>query len=102
MLGAVPEDMTTMKPVQDSAFMGNEVSTKDQVVIGLVDGVYEGPDGSMLALVTISADIASKSSVKNVTVPLTRDDVADGALTLRWTEAELFTELDGTFLREGD
>jgi hypothetical protein len=93
MLGAMPSDMTTVKMMEDSAFVGNEVRTKDQVVIGNVDGVYEGPDGGMVVMITIKSDIAAKSSVKSFTVPLPKDTAADGALTLGWTEAELYTAL---------
>ena len=93
-LSAAPEDMTLIKMMESSAFTGNEVRTKDQVVIGLVDGVFESSAGYPVVLITISADIASKSSVKTFTVPLTKDDVADGSLTLGWTEAELFVALD--------
>ena len=93
MLGAAPEDMTTVKMMEDSAFTGNEVRTKDQVVIGQVEGVYEGTDGVQMVLITINSDIAAQSSVKSFTVPLASDIVADGSLTLGWTEAELFTAL---------
>ncbi len=93
MLGAAPEDMTIVKMMDDSAFKGNEVRTKDQVVIGLVDAVYDGGDGVPMALISLKSDIASKSSVKTFTVPLATDMVADGSLTLGWTETELFTAL---------
>ena len=93
MLGASPEDMTTMKMVEGSAFVGNEVRTKDQEVIGLVDAVYDAGDKGMMALIAIKSDIAAQSSVKTFTVPLGSDMVSDGALTLAWTQAELFTAL---------
>lgn len=93
MLGAAPEDMTTVKMMEDSAFIGNEVRTKDQVVIGQVEGVYEGADGFMMVLITINSDIAAKSSVKSFTIPLASDTSADGSLTLGWTETELYTAL---------
>lgn len=92
-LGAAPEDMTTVTMMEDSAFIGNEVRTKDQIVIGQVDGVYTGADGAPVAVITLNADVAAKSSVKTFTVPLATDTAADGALTLGWTEAELFTAL---------
>jgi hypothetical protein len=92
-LGAAPADMTTVKMMEDSAFVGNEVKTKDQINIGLVEGVYENADGSQSILITLASDIAAKSSVKSFTVPLTSDMTADGSLTLGWTEAELFTAL---------
>ncbi|WP_309666186.1 hypothetical protein [Tabrizicola sp.] len=93
MLGSSPEDMTTVKMLEDSAFIGNEVRTKDQIVIGQVEGVYEDADGALIVIVTINGDIASKSSVKSFTVPMPKDMVADGSLTLGWTEAELFVAL---------
>ncbi len=86
-LGAAPADMTTVTMMEDSAF------TKDQIVIGQVEGVYQGEDGAPVALITINSDIAAKSSVKNFTIPLPMDATADGSLTLGWTEAELFTAL---------
>jgi hypothetical protein len=92
-LGSAPADMTTVKMMEDSAFVGNEVKTKDQINIGLVEGVYENADGSQSILITLASDIAAKSSVKSFTVPLTSDMTADGSLTLGWTEAELFTAL---------
>lgn len=92
-LGATPEDMTTVKMMEDSAFVGNEVRTKDQIVIGEVSGVYKGADGYTVVLVTINSDIASKSSVKSFTVPLPNDTTADGSLTLGWTESDLFIAL---------
>lgn len=95
MLGAAPEDMTIVKMMEDSAFIGNEVRTKDQIVIGQVEGVFEGGDTGMVALVTLNSDIAAKSSVKTFTVPLSSDMVADGSLTLGWNEIELFTALSG-------
>lgn len=95
MLGASPEDMTTVKMIEDSAFIGNEVRTKDQIVIGLVDGVFESADKGSFALVAIKSDIAAQSSVKTFTVPLSADMVSDGALTLAFTEAELFVALSG-------
>jgi hypothetical protein len=93
MLGAAPEDMSTVRMVEDSAFMGNEVRTKDQIVIGQVDGVYEGPAGEQVVVITLNSDVAAKSSVKTFTVPLGSDMTADGSLTLGWTEAELFPAL---------
>lgn len=93
-IGVTPEDMTTMKMIQDSAFIGNEVRTKDQVVIGQVESVFEGEDGFPVVLITINSDIAAKSSVKSFTVPMAADTTADGSLTLAWTEAELFIALD--------
>ena len=95
MIGAAPEDMTTVKMMEDSAFIGNEVRTKDQVVIGLVEGVYMGADDTPMALITLNSDIGAKSSVKSFTVPLAVDMNADGALTLGWTESDLFIALSG-------
>jgi hypothetical protein len=95
MIGASPEDTTTLKMMEDSAFIGNEVATKDQVVIGQVKGVYENADGIPVALIALNSDIASKSSVKSFTVPLPVDVSADGALTLGWTESDLFIALSG-------
>ncbi|WP_431299749.1 hypothetical protein [Tabrizicola sp. BL-A-41-H6] len=94
-LGAAPEDMTTVKMVEGSAFVGNEVRTKDQIVIGQVDGVYEGTAGEQVVMITLNSDVAAKSSVKSFTVPLASDMTADGSLTLGWTESELFTSLSG-------
>jgi sporulation protein YlmC with PRC-barrel domain len=93
MLGATPEDMTTVKMVEDSAFVGNEVRTNDQKVIGLVKGVSMNEDGSNLVFVELSGDIAAKSSVKNFTVNVPKDMTADGSLTLGWNEIELFKAL---------
>jgi hypothetical protein len=93
MLGAAPEDMTIMKMVEGSAFVGNEVRTKDQVVIGLVDAVYEDGEKGPMVLIAIKSDIAAQSSVKTFTLPLADDMVSDGSLTLAWTEAELFVAL---------
>lgn len=95
MLGASPEDMTTVKMIEDSAFIGNEVRTKDQVVVGLVDAVMDAGDKGAFALIALKSDIASKSSVKTFTVPLVADMTADGSLTLNFTEAELFVALSG-------
>ena len=92
-LAAAPEDMTIIKMMEDSAFKGNEVKTKDQIVIGQIEGIYEGADGNLVALITLNSDVASKSSVKNFTVPLASDTTADGSLTLGWTEADLFKAL---------
>lgn len=91
-LGATPEDMSTMKAVEGSAFVGNEVRTKDQIVIGQIDGVYEGTDGPV-AVVTLNSDFGAKSSVKSFTVPLGGDMTADGSLTLGWTESELIAAI---------
>lgn len=91
-LGAAPEDMTTVKPVEGSAFVGNEVRTKDQIVIGQVETVYES-DGGPMAIVTLNSDFASKSSVKSFSIPLGADTTADGALTLGWTETELIAAI---------
>ena len=102
MLGATPEDMTTVKMMEDSAFMGNEVRTKDQVVIGQVAGVYEGVDGAQMVLITINSDIASKSSVQSFTVPLSSDTTADGSLTLGWTEADLYIALSSQLVPASD
>ena len=98
MLAAAPEDMTVMKMMEDSAFKGNEVRTKDQIVIGLVEGVFESNAGYPVVQVTLNADVASQSSIKTFTVPLTKDDVADGSLTPGWTEAELFVALGHTLM----
>lgn len=92
-LAGAPEDMTIIKMIEDSAFKGNEVMTKDAKKIGLVDGVYNAADGSLVVLIALDSDIASKSSVKTFTVPLPADMVADGSLTLGWTEADLFKAL---------
>lgn len=92
-LGATPDDMTTVKPMQDSAFVGNEVRTKDQIVIGQVETVYEGSDGAPVAVVTLNSDFGAKSSVKSFTVPLGTDMTADGSLTLGWTESELIAAI---------
>lgn len=101
-LGAAPEDMTTMKAIEDSAFVGNEVRTKDQVVIGLVESVYEGSDGNPMAVITLKSDVASQSSVKSFTVTLAQDMTADGSLTLGWTESELFTALSANLTTSDD
>ncbi len=93
MLGAMPDDMTKVTLMEDSAFVGNEVRTKDQIVIGQVEGIYMGADGMQIVMVAMNSDVAAKSSVKAFTVPLTVDAVADGSLTLGWTESELFTAL---------
>jgi hypothetical protein len=82
-----------MKAVEGSAFVGNEVRTKDQIVIGQVDTIYEGSDGGPVAVVTLNSDFGAKSSVKSFTVPLAADMTADGSLTLGWTEAELITAI---------
>jgi hypothetical protein len=104
-LGAAPADMTTVKAVDDSAFVGNEVRTKDQIVVGQVETVYESNEGPV-ALITLNADFASKSSVKSFTVPLGTDTAADGALTLGWTESELIaavsSNIDATSPAEDD
>jgi hypothetical protein len=92
MLGAAPEDMTTIKAVEGSTFVGNEVRTKDQIVIGQVETVYEGTDGPV-ALITLNSDFGAKSSVKSFTVPLGADTTADGSLTLGWTENELIAAI---------
>jgi hypothetical protein len=91
-LGASPEDMTTVTVMSDSAFVGNEVRTKDQIVIGQVESVYES-DGGPVALVTLNSDFGAKSSVKSFTVPLAGDMTADGSLTLGWTESELIAAI---------
>ena len=101
MLGATPSDMTIITLMEDSAFMGNEVRTKDQVVIGLVDGVFAGADGAPVVMITLNSDVGAKSSVKSFTVPLTSDMTADGSLTLGWTEVELFTALSGNLNEQG-
>ena len=95
MLGASPEDMSTVKMIEDSAFIGNEVRTKDQIVVGLVEAVMDGGEKGSYALVALKSDISSKSSVKTFTVPLMADMTADGSLTLNFTEAELFVALSG-------
>ena len=95
MLGASPEDMSTVKMIEDSAFIGNEVRTKDQIVVGLVEAVMDGGEKGPYALVALKSDISSKSSVKTFTVPLMADMTADGSLTLNFTEAELFVALSG-------
>jgi hypothetical protein len=92
-IGAAPEDMTTVTVVEGSTFVGNEVRTKDQIVIGQVDNVYQGSDGSPVAVVTLNSDFGSKSSVKSFTVPLAADMTADGSLTLGWTESELIAAI---------
>ena len=91
-LGATPEDMTTVTVMSDSAFVGNEVRTKDLIVIGQVENVYEA-DGGPVAVVTLNSDFGAKSSVKSFTVPLAGDVTADGSLTLGWTEAELIAAI---------
>jgi hypothetical protein len=95
-LGAAPEDMTAVSVVEDSAFIGNEVRTKDQIVIGQVESVYQGSDGAPVAVITLNSDVAAQSSVKSFTVPLAADTTADGSLTLGWTEGELLAALTGT------
>jgi hypothetical protein len=46
-----------------------------------------------VAMITLNSDIGAASSVKSFTVPLGADMVADGSLTLGWTEQDLFKEL---------
>jgi hypothetical protein len=92
-LGAAPEDMTSVTADESSAFVGNEVRTKDQIVIGQVESVYEGSDGAPVAVITLNSDFGSKSSVKSFTVPLAADTTADGSLTLGWTETELIAAI---------
>lgn len=91
-IGATPEDMTTVTVMSDSAFVGNEVRTKDQIVIGQIESVYEA-DGGPVAVVTLNSDFGAKSSVKSFTVPLAGDMTADGSLTLGWTESELIAAI---------
>jgi hypothetical protein len=95
MLGAAPEDMTTVKMVEDSGFVGNEVRTKDQIVIGTVKGVQLDAAGMQTVFVELSSDIAAKSSVKMFSVLVPKDMTADGSVTLGWNEAELFKALSG-------
>lgn len=93
MLGATPEDTTTLKMIEDSAFIDNEVRTLDQKVIGLVKGVSEDADGNQMVLVELSSDVAAQSSVKDFTVMMPKDTAADGSLTLGWNESDLFIAL---------
>lgn len=99
-IGATPEDMTTVKAMDDSGFVGNEVRTKDQIVIGQVETVYEG-DAAPVAVVTLNSDFGAKSSVKSFTIPLGADTAADGALTLGWTEAELIAAISSNIEATG-
>lgn len=92
-MGAAPEDMTTVTVVEGSSFVGNEVRTTDQIVIGQIESVYQGNDGGQVAVVTLNSDFGAKSSVKSFTVPLASDMTADGSLTLGWTEAELIAAI---------
>lgn len=101
MLGAAPEDMAVVKMVEDSGFINNEVVTKDQKVVGLVKGVEMGTDGTQRIFVELSSDIAAKSSVKDFTVTVPQDTTADGALTLAWTEQELFKALSSNLEASG-
>jgi hypothetical protein len=101
MLGAAPEDMTTVKMAEDSAFINNEVMTKDQKVIGLVKGVEIGADGTQRIFIELASDIAAKSSVKTFTVSVPSDTTADGALTLAWNEDELFRALSSNLEASG-
>ncbi len=101
MLGATPEDMTVVKMVEDSGFINNEVVTKDQKVVGLVKGVEMGADGTQRIFVELNSDVAAKSSVKTFTVTVPKDTTADGALTLAWTEQELFKALSGNLEASG-
>jgi hypothetical protein len=101
MLGAEPADMSTVTMIEDSAFVGNEVATSDQIVVGQVKGVFENADGIPVALIALNSDIGAKSSVKTFTVPLSADMAADGSLTLAWTEQELFTALSGNLEASG-
>jgi hypothetical protein len=93
-LGATPEDTTMLKAVEDSAFVGNEVKTKDQVVIGQVESIWEGANGPFM-VVALNSDYAAKSSVKSFAVPIAADTAADGSVTLGWNESDLFTTLSG-------
>ncbi len=101
MLGATPEDMTVVKMAEDSGFINNEVVTKDQKVVGLVKGVEIGADGAQRIFVELASDVAAKSSVKSFTVTVPRDTTADGALTLAWTEQELFKALSSNLEASG-
>ena len=87
------ESGDVVTPMDDSKFVGNVVKTSDQKVIGLVQKVGMMEDGRQKIWIALNSDVGSKATFKAFTVFVKKDVVADGALTLGYTEAELFKEL---------
>ena len=88
---AVAVEMVT--PMEDSKFVGNQVFTKDQVLIGHVEKVGRMDTGMQKIWIVLNSDVGSKATFKAFTVRAPKDITADGALTLGFTRAELFKEL---------
>ena len=80
-------------PMEDSKFVGNQVFTKDQVLIGSVEKVGRMDTGMQKIWIVLNSDVGSKATFKAFTVRVPEDTTADGALTLGFTRAELFKEL---------
>ena len=88
---SMAEEMVT--PMEDSKFVGNQVFTKDQVLIGSVEKVGMMDTGMQKIWIVLNSDIGSTATFKAFTVRVPKDTTADGALTLGFTQAELFKEL---------
>lgn len=80
-------------PMEDSKFVGNQVFTKDQILIGHVDKVGMMDTGMQKIWIVLNSDVGSTATFKAFTVRVPKDVTADGALTLGFTQAELFKEL---------
>ena len=77
----------------DNPFIGNEVRTKDQIVIGTVDRVSVDENGVQKIYVVLSSDTFSQTEIKEFSVLVPKDITSDGSVTLGWNESELLIAL---------
>lgn len=83
---AMPSLAPGLKIDAESGFVGNSVVTSDGVQVGLVQEVVTHSDGSKMLVVVRDGGMSTES---RFTLTVDGAAVADGQVSLAWTEAEL-------------
>ena len=77
-----------------TAAKGDVVLSSDEAVIGTVDQVVPGPEGTQTLLVTLEPEVGAETEAARFSVNVTTDAAADGKVKLAMNKADLLGELN--------
>jgi hypothetical protein len=87
----VPEAST--QGTLTTATKGDVVLSSDDAVIGTVDQVVPGPEGTQTLLVTLEPEVGAETEAARFSVNVTTDAAVDGKVKLAMNKADLLGEL---------
>ncbi|MGO4852536.1 hypothetical protein [Phaeovulum sp. W22_SRMD_FR3] len=87
----VPEAST--QGTLTTAAKGDVVLSADDAVIGTVDQVVPGPEGTQTLLVTLEPEVGAETEAARFSVNVTTDAAVDGKVKLAMNKADLLGEL---------